>query len=440
MNPHDTLGNALDTLAAGLGAQHGVAPEVDTLWRDGSRRRFRVRALVGGAALAALALLVATLTLPGARPESLPATSPGERPTSYPARVAMPWSITETSRPGASALAVVTRESGSLRVRTVGPTGTVSTLRTAAPVADGELDLSPDGQVLALGPVLHDLVTGTETEVPVDRAYLPTRAATWWSPDSLHTYVAGRGGSGVVVDRAGRSIPVPPSGGGDGVKVAGWSDDSTLLAVWQSAPDRFTLATWTLGAGDWSLGATIEWPAWPDHHSLRASVSPGGTRILLYGGWDVPAPNGVPTVVGQVFDVASGAVVGVPVGDTPAAEVGWDEESYVDWQGTGCRPAWQDGVPVTTDGVARSLDPARHDDVVALSSGFGSPCLALAGGVLPGQPVPNTVAVWSERARTAGPWLLVVVAGGLLLWRFSRGRPWAAGHEQLPPMPPPYGR
>ena len=435
MSPHDTLGPALDALAADLAGDRIVPPDASGAWQSGTRRRWRVRGLVTAVAAMAVAAVVGTIALPGGRPESMPATGPGEPLASYPARVAMPWRVADTAAPGRSALALVRHEGADPVVHLVGPMGAVSVLRTGAEPGEQGLSLSPDGRVLALGAVVHDLVTGQERDLAVG----DLSGAGWWSPDSQRLYLPGPGGQGVVVDVDGDRVVVPPSGGGDGVVAAGWVDDAAVLAVWQSGAGTFTLATWRLGQSDWTLGPSIDWSAWPQGHRLGASVSPDGTRILLYGTADVPGPDGPPPVVGQVFDVASGEVVGIPVGDTSAADAQWDGESFLHWPGTGCRPAWRNGVPVTTDGAARSLDPTQ-DDLVALSSAFGSPCLAVPGGGLQGEPTANTAAVWSERVRTALPWLLLVLAGGFVLWRFSRGRPWAAGHEQLPPMPPPYGR
>ncbi|WP_299447928.1 hypothetical protein [uncultured Phycicoccus sp.] len=435
MNPHDTLGPALDALAADLAGDRVVPPDASDAWQSGARRRWRLRGLATTVAVLAVAAVVGTIALPGVRPESMPASRPGEPLPSYPARVAMPWRVADTAAPGRSALAMVRPDAPDPVVHVVGPTGAVTTLRTGAEPMEQGLSLSPDGRVLALGTVVHDLETGQERDLAVGGV----TGAGWWSPDSRRLYLPGPGGQGVVVGVDGDRVVVPPSGGGDGVVAAGWVDDATVLAVWQSGAGTFTLASWRLGRSDWTLGPSIDWPAWPQGHRLGASVSPDGTRIVLYGTSDVAGPDGPPPVVGQVFDVASGDVVGIPVGDTPAAAAEWDRESFLHWPGTGCRPAWRDGAPVTTDGAARSLDPAQ-DDLVVLSPAFGSPCLAVAGGGFHGEPSANTAAVWSERVRTGLPWLLLVLAGGLVLWRFARGRAWAGGHEQLPPMPPPYGR
>ena len=94
--------------------------------------------------------------------------------------------------------------------------------------------------------------------------------------------------------------------------------------------------------------------------------------------------------------------------------------AFTEWEGWGCRPAWRNGLPLSTDRGVRTM--GSGDDLVTLSSRFEGACPVFAGDELSGVGVPNTMAVWEERAWVYGLPLLLVALVGLVVWRVSRRR------------------
>ncbi|HET7762367.1 MAG TPA: hypothetical protein VFL46_08410 [Phycicoccus sp.] len=459
--PHDDLHARLAVLAETRVADGGPpAPPTDVLWRAGSRRRWRVRAAAGAVVAVVLLLVVGAFVPIGGVPEAVPATAPGEPLPSYPEHVAMPWSPPRTATPGPSAIAVGGANGEEAGAWLVGPTGGVSFLPLRSLTGSGggfggpeeRLAVSPDGHWLATGAGLHDLVSGRDIGVALDSGGVPAdvgwESAPWWSPDSRRVlYSAGPGssaGEGLVVDLAGTTAVVPPAGVGDALVLAGWRDDSTVIAVWRKGAEEFLVMTWTLGDEQWTNGPTISWPGWeedwpqaPDtvgsERMTAAAVSPDGSQVVLLGSVNGAVPGTTDTRA-QVFDSSTGALVGFPVGDVPAADAGWTAGSSVDWPGWGCRIGWRNGGPVVTDdGAFRPAGDPDGGDLVTLPPPLAGGCPALAGNELQGTPLPNTAALWAQRLRTWGLPLAGLVAVLALAWWWSRRRGgWTRPLPRLP--------
>lgn len=429
---------------------------LDAIWRAGSRRRWRARAGVG-ATLAVVAILVAGALVPLRAPSAaVPGTPSGAPLTSYPEHVAMPLRPSETTTPGLTALAVPGTRGTRSGAYAVGPDGAVAfvPLGGASDVfplggrPGASLAVSADGRWLATTSALLDLVTGGRVGVALDRSADPVeqwRGAPWWSPDShrvLYPAVTSLAGSeGLVVDVRGTTQVVPPAGVGDALLLAGWKDDETVIGVWRRSVDAFTVLTWRLGEPRWSDGATISWPGWQDDPQAAASVSPDGSRLVLLRSVDRTESGVNPGTEAQVFDASTGALVGFPVGDVPAPEVGWTQGSFLSWDGFGCRLAWRTDVPVITDGGVRLANGPASDELVSISSAFGQGiCPSFAGNELQGEPVPNLGAVWLERVRAWGLPLAVLVLVGLAVWWFGRRQNWREHPKPLPAIFPTFGR
>lgn len=449
----DRLGPALRDLVHGV-EDDALAPAPADLWRDGTRRRVRARA-VPVLAAACVAGVVALLAWPAAAPRaSVPADGTEvvdgrTRLTSFPENVALPPSAPTTSRPGRAALVLPVADDEVVWY-SVTPTGAVS--RLPLDTDQWELSaLSPDGRWLAVGHQLHDLVDGGNAldagtvATLEDRGTRPT--AAWWSPDSRRAYVAGFGegsppsGMGVVLDVDGGVTEVPLLLGGVVAVEAGWVDDDTLVALAGLGPraERLEIHTWRVGDADWSsTGRVVSWPAGPRDGDggvvsvLRASMSPDGSRMVLTAslGRDGTASE-ASTTRAVVADPRTGAVLGIPTADgtwPPGDQSG----SYAEWEGWGCRPAWRDGVPLITDRGVRAVNGSA-DDLVNVSSRFEGACPVFAGDELAGSGVPNAAAVWQERVWVFGLPLLVIVLIGFAAWRASRRRNrWRARPRWLP--------
>ena len=430
---------------------------LDAIWRTGSRRRWRARAGVV-ATLGVVALLVLGAFVPwGVPTASVPATPPGLPLASYPEHVAMPWRPHVTSTPGLTSLVVPGTQQDRVGVYAVGPQGTVSFaaldgVAAGSPpsVIPGQaLAVSPDGRWLATASALLDVVSGNRVAITTtDRsgeAAQGTGAVPSWSPDSSRvlypTVPSLAGAEAVVVDLAGGVQAVPPAGVGDALLLSGWTDEETVVGLWRRSADEFTVLTWSLGDDRWSNGATVSWPGWEEGPQAAASVSPDGSKLLLLRSVDSIESGTNPGTQAQVFDTSTGALVGFPVGDVPASEAGWAEGSFLSWEGYGCRPAWRGDVPVITDGGVRLADGPAGEELVSISSAFGTDvCPAFAGNELRGEPVPNLGAVWLERLHTWGLPLGVLVLAGFLVWVFGRRQNWREHHKPLPAIFPTLGR
>ena len=441
MSPNE-LGTALRDLVDGL-EDDALAPAPADLWRDGSRRRVRTRA-VAGLAAASVAAMVALLAWPAGEPRaSVPADDTRivdgrTRLTAFPEAVAMPPSVPVSSRPGRAAIVLPVADDD-VDWYAVAPTGGVTRLPLQSEMGEYSA-LSPDGRWLAVGHELHDLVKGRTVPDTATRATTESRStrpgAVWWSPDSRRAYVAGLGeGSpppsmGLVLGVDGSVTEVPLLLGGIVAVEAGWLDEQTLVALAGLGPraERLEIHTWRVGDADWSTsGRIVSWLGAPRDGDggvvsvLRASMSPDGSRMLLTAslGEDGTA-SGQSRTRAVVLDPRTGSVLGMPDADgtwPPGDQSG----AYVEWEGWGCRPAWRNGLPLTTDRGVRTTGGA-DDDLVTLSSRFEGACPVFAGDELSGVSVPNAVAVWEERAWVFGLPLLVVAVVGLVGWRVSRRR------------------
>lgn len=446
----------LARLAADLPDDDLDPATLDAIWRTGSRRRWRARAGVV-ATLGVIALLVLGAFVPwGVPTAALPATPPGVPLTSYPEHVAMPWRPHATVTPGLTSLVVPGTQGGRVGVYAIGPDGSVSfvspddvTAGSPPPVIPGRaLAVSPDGRWLASASTLFDLVRGHRVGITPDRSVEDAEgrgAVPSWSPDSsrvLYPTVPSLAGTeATVVDLAGGVQDVPPAGVGDALLLAGWTDEETVVGLWRRSADEFTVLTWSIGDDQWTNGATISWPGWEEGPGAAASVSPDGSRLLLLRSVDSIESGTNPGTQAQVFDSSTGALVGFPVGDVPASAVGWQEGSFLSWEGYGCRPAWRGDVPVITDGGVRLANGPAGDELVSISSAFGpDPCPAFAGNELRGDPVPNLGAVWLERLHTWGMPLGVLVLAGLAVWLFGRRQNWREHQKPLPAIFPTFGR
>mgnify|MGYP001499199120 FL=1 len=98
-------------------------------------------------------------------------------------------------------------------------------------------------------------------------------------------------------------------------------------------------------------------------------------------------------------------------------------------------------MPVITDGGVRLADGPAGEELVSISSAFGTDvCPAFAGNELRGEPVPNLGAVWLERLHTWGIPLGSLVLAGFVVWFFGRRQKWREHHKPLPAIFPTFGR
>lgn len=455
MSP-DRLGTALRDLVDDV--EQGVAPPVASeLWAGGRRRR-RTARLVPVLAAACVGALVALVVWPSGAPQaSVPAvTIDGDghaRLVSYPSEIPKPPFIPQTARPGITA-AVLPDRGDTVRLYAVSTAGTVRELLTPDADSSPPPALSPDGRRLAQGTTLIDLVGGETVPSEAVRAELSSTRTqpgeAWWSPDSRRVYVDALNqgqsrSSGLVIGTDGSVAETPLLEGNVVPSVAGWLDADTLLAfVTGGGPSpRLGGRTWTVGSPAWEVsGPDIQWPGDPAYagsrvRGVRADLSPDASRLLVTRRVADPEIETLTTTQAMVFDAATGAPFGMPASDDQLSSSSWDPSASVEWGGAGCRPAWRDGLPVSTDDGRVFLPTvSSDDDLVDVSPRYESPCVAFAGSDLRGMPDADTLAVWQERLWVWG-WRLLVIAGVVwVVWRFTRRRGWSDGFDsQRPPMP-----
>jgi hypothetical protein len=316
----------------------------------------------------------------------------------------------------------------------------------------GGPSLSPDGRWVSRGPVLTNLISGAAIPSRADQARLedawtPTVEPSWWSPDSRRVFVAtfNQGvprSAGLVVGIDGSITEVPLVAGGVAPNVAGWIDEASLLVFLDLGPgtSRLEGRTWRVGDDVWHVAdADVEWSTVdeleaPEDEIVRASLSPDRSRVLLTRSVADPEPTGLQSTRAMMFDASTGAQIGMPDVDGLLDSASWAPGSYVEWGGWGCRPAWRHGGPVVTDGTIRTATASRGGPLVAVSSGYGEPCVAFAGNELRGTPVTNHVALWQERLWTWGVPILgfAVVALGLWVWSRRQQDAWRERPRWLP--------
>ncbi|CAN7150925.1 hypothetical protein [Knoellia sp. LjRoot47] len=416
------------------------APDAGDLWAAGRRRRVTA-AVVPLAVAACVVALVALVVWPSGPPRAaLPAVrvDGSQRLMSYPASIAKPPFVHVTAAPGVTA-ALVPSAGLVSQPYAVSPGGSVTQVEVSAggvDVPDLQPALSPDGRWVARGLVLTDLVRGVTTPRPQDlarleRRWTPPQEPSWWSPDSHHAFMAAfnqgapRSG-GVVIGVDGTMSEVPLLEGGLQGVFAGWLDDDTLLALLDLGPGttRLEVRTWTIGDPSWSAtGAVLSWSE-EEPTELRALLSPDGQRLLLTTAGTDDATNQLATTTAMMFDPRTGARLGMPTSDGTVDVAAWAEGSFAGWNGWGCRPAWRDGLPVITDGGVKGFvnTSGRPGDreLVSVSSGYGTPCVAFAGNELRGKAVTDHALVWKERLWSWGLPLLGLALVALGAWAWNR--------------------
>ena len=446
MSP-DRLGTALHDLVDDV--ENGVVtPIADELWAGGRRRR-RTARVVPAVAAACVAALVTVALWPADAPRaSAPAVTIDEdgygRLTAYPSAIPKPPFVPSTARPGVTA-AVVAQEGDTLTLYAVSPNGAPHRLLVPAVGDATRPALSPDGRWLSQGGVLSDLVGGTTMPTASVRAQLestraPASGPAWWSPDSRRVYVDGINegtprSTGYVVGTDGTVTEAPLLAGGVVPRVAGWIDRDTVLVFVGFADGTASLSgrTWRVGDPSWKESIVdVEWPSdgtldGSEMASVRTDLSPDGARLLLTRKITDSGTRVLEATQAALFDAQTGRPLGIPDAVGRFGPVPEAAGPYLEWGGWGCRPAWRNGLPVTTDDRIRQAVIALGDDLVSVSGRYGSPCVAFAGNELRGTPEVDSTAVWQELLWVWGGRLLVLLGIGALVWWFTRRRSWNEG-------------
>lgn len=448
----DHLGFALHEIADD--AEHGATqPAGGALWTAGRRRRTS-RLLASSLAAACVIALLGVLVWPSGTPQaSVPAVGVdgSTHLTTYPARISKAPFIEQSSRPGVTA-AVVDERGDARTLFAVSPSGGVTRLslppdgfRTSPP------SLSPDGRWLALDMGLMDLVSGNRLPAAdvadqLRAQRLPVEEAAWWSPDSSRAFIASvnQGAPtslGVVLGTDGTVLDVPFVAGESDAAVAGWLDDQSILAFVSMGPgtSRLEGRTWRVGDRAWEVSRPdLEWKndltGWP----VRIGLSPNRSRLFVTTPLTSTDSGRLDRTASMLVDAGTGALLGLPDAegklhpDTDGATSG-------DWEGWGCRPAWMGERPVKTDGFVRWAPGEFGEDLVSVSSRYGSACVTFAGDELRGTAVVNGRALWQERVWLWGGRGLVLLAVGGAVWWFTRGRAWreraGSPHTSQPYVP-----
>jgi len=235
---------------------------------------------------------------------------------------------------------------------------------------------------------------------------------------------------------------VPLLAGGAVPRVAGWIDKDTVLAFVGIGDGAASLSgrTWRMGDPSWKDSIVdLQLPSdgtldESELSSVRTDLSPDGTLLLLTRRV-TDTGTGVPGATqAALFDGQTGRRLGIPDAEGRLGPVPELTGPYLEWGGWGCRPAWQDGMPVTTDDRVRRAVIALGADLVTVSPRYGSSCVAFAGNELRGTPEVDSAAEWQERLWVWGGRLLVVLGLAALVWWFTRRRSWREGPgSEAPP-------
>lgn len=418
----DNLRSALHDLAdqRADGIEFRPPPANDRLWQAGVARRRRDRALTGLAATALVATLVGLLTIWSATPGQLiPAGQPAATGQMYPEYVAKPLRIRGIDDDPGPRVAAISRGAEDT-VYLVAQDGSVASY-TPSP-GPGAPSLSPDGQWLARGFDVVDLMTGAPLDYDGRGGITVERTLAEWpglwtsSSERVFIYSFNQGNAesmGYVVDvETGATTAVPVIESGLDVRggMAGWLDDRTLAAFGLSGPDELIGWTWRLGDSEWSpTGVRYRFDGTVDDPAISSvALSPDRATLLL-------TVAGVPSSATQT--VSLDATTGQPIETLVSGPLRTAQIRQ-------CRPAWSDGQPVFFhDRAARVV--TEGEPLIEVSRWFRAECLALAGNELRGEPFDSTAArAWEGVQRYGGPVLmLLAVALAFLLRRVLRQRP-----------------
>ncbi len=452
MSP-ERLGTALHDLVDEV-EDGAVPPVADELWAGGRRRR-RTAKVVPLVAAACIAAMVTVALWPAGAPHAaVPAVQFHDgvvRLTTYPSAIPKPPVLPNTGSPGVTA-AVVGGDADN--VYAVSTTGGVThlVLPDPPPGFSTAPSLSPDGRWVARGFLLTDLVRGAALpDLPARQSLastrLPSESPAQWSPDSRRAYVdaPNRGepkSSGLVVGTDGSVTAAPLLAGGAVPRVAGWIDKDTVLAFVGFGDGAASLSgrTWRVGDPSWKVSIVdVQWPSdgtldGSELSSVRTDLSPDGTLLLLTRKLNDSGTGVLSSTQAALFDAQTGRPLGIPDAAGRFGPVPEAGGPFLEWGGWGCRPAWRNGLPVTTDDRIRRAVIALGDDLVSVSGRYGSACVAFAGNELRGTPEVDSVAVWQERLWVWGGRLLVLLGIGALVWWFTRRRSWRGtpGSEPAP--------
>jgi len=421
---NDTLRDALHDLAVARAdriPQH-TPPDPAPLWQQGRRHRRRRQAvsvaLVAGIVTSLVAMVVLGTGLP--RTGSLtPADQPSQELTTFPEYIAKPLRIRGIDDDRGPRVAAISRGDEDT-VYLVAQDGSVTSYAPSAGL--GAPSLSPDGQWLARGFDVVDLMTGAPLDYGGSAGITVERTLAEWpglwtsSSERVFIYSFNQGDAesmGFVVDvetGATTSVPVIESGRDVRGGMAGWLDDGTLAAFDLSGPDELIGWTWRLGDSEWSrTGVRYRFDGAVDDPAISSvSLSPDRSTVLL-------------TVAGVLSSATQTVSLDAGTGQSIETLVSGPLSTAQIRQ---CRPAWRDGRPVFfRDRAARVV--AQEEPLIEVSRWFHAECLALAGNELRGERLDSTSArAWEGTQRIGFPMLAVfAVALGLLLRRVLGQRP-----------------
>ncbi len=232
--------------------------------------------------------------VPPVMPAVLPSVYDGGLPEGAVARLGRGWLSPESVSPGGEYVVLSTRDGYAVhRTASLEPIWRVS--------GEGVVKWFPDGQTVALGPVLYDIETGEKVrEIP------GSPSVVRWSPDGTLFATAANGAVTVRDGATGetlRHIPKPDIEWwydiGWSVSVA-FSPDNSMIAItyWWQCDDMshgfYQVFVWNVGTGEqvFILDEVLSGP------TIHLEWSPDGKRIVTLNPWD---PDDV-----QLWDISTG--------------------------------------------------------------------------------------------------------------------------------------
>lgn len=413
-HPTDELTRLLTGAADDIVERDRVpGPDALRLWRQGRRTTWVTRGAAAG--LAAVLVLVGGALVAVVR--DAPATVPSDGTSlTYPELVSDLFTSGDPAALGPVfglvALPPADHEGSTTGV--IDRSGALTGLpRWPSPGTTVDLDsfehpggaLAPDGVHLLIRDGILDLTDGTLTRPlhveGVSQAAVGSRAD--WSPDSRHVAMGTFQGPSVLDHFA--DVVLEPAPGDNGVVLAGWRDDTTLLGLRsssQNAGAAFDIVSRGLADPGWATVSTISADAVKVADAAgqvapsAVFASPDGSRLLLVdrGGHSV------------LVDTATGQRVAFAGAAAASTDVPWD----------GCDPVWQGNEPLLAAGALER--PGDGSTVLAFADRVDAGCVTLAGNELTGIPAPG-------RATTERAWsvilpvfwvLLLVGAVSLTVW------------------------